>query len=194
MLIHIIEKAYTYSIPFVFILFWFWISNIDKIHVRERMRLLGNKIETNEIFKKYIFLQMNILFEGLTGLTDGLIKTYPIVKPSFFKTIELQTDDIEPTIIEKEIIVEVPIEVIKEVEVIKEIEVIKEVEVPIEIPIEVIREVIREIEVPVEIIKEVIKEIPREVIKEIYVDKNSDEHLDTNYNSKKRRIKIKKLT
>ena len=70
----------------------------------------------------------------------------------------------EPTIIEKE----VPVEVIKEVP----IEVIKKVEVPVEI--------IREVQVPVEIIKEVpvekivekevIKEVPVEVIREVPVE------------------------
>lgn len=59
----------------------------------------------------------------------------------------------EPTIIEKE----VPVEVIKEVPV----EVIKKVEVPVEI--------IREVSVPVEIIKEV--PVEKEVIKEIPVEK-----------------------
>ncbi len=63
----------------------------------------------------------------------------------------------EPTIIEKE----VPVEVIKEVPV----EVIKKVEVPVEI--------IREVSVPVEIIKEVPVEkiVEKEVIKEIPVEK-----------------------
>ena len=63
----------------------------------------------------------------------------------------------EPTIIEKE----VPVEVIKEVP----IEVIKKVEVPVEI--------IREVQVPVEIIKEVPVEkiVEKEVIREVPVEK-----------------------
>ena len=98
----------------------------------------------------------------------------------------------EPTIIEKEVpvevIKEVPIEVIKKVEV--PVEIIREVQVPVEIikevPVEKIveKEVIREVpvekivekevirEVPVEKIveKEVIKEVPVEVIREVPVE------------------------
>ena len=65
----------------------------------------------------------------------------------------------EPTIIEKEVpvevIKEVPIEVIKKVEV--PVEIIREVQVPVEIIKEVPVEIIREVQVPVEIVREVVR-------------------------------------
>ena len=84
----------------------------------------------------------------------------------------------EPTIIEKEVpvevIKEVPIEVIKKVEV--PVEIIREVQVPVEIikevPVEKIveKEVIREVPVKKIVEKEVIKEVPVEVIREVPVE------------------------
>ncbi len=84
----------------------------------------------------------------------------------------------EPTIIEKEVpvevIKEVPIEVIKKVEV--PVEIIREVQVPVEIikevPVEKIveKEVIREVPVEKIVEKEVIKEVPVEVIREVPVE------------------------
>ena len=84
----------------------------------------------------------------------------------------------EPTIIEKEVpvevIKEVPIEVIKTVEV--PVEIIREVQVPVEIikevPVEKIveKEVIREVPVEKIVEKEVIKEVPVEVIREVPVE------------------------
>ena len=84
----------------------------------------------------------------------------------------------EPTIIEKEVpvevIKEVPIEVIKKVEV--PVEIIREVQVPVEIikeePVEksVAKEVIREVPVEKIVEKEVIKEVPVEVIREVPVE------------------------
>ena len=80
-----------------------------------------------------------------------------------------------PSVVEKQVVREVPVEeeIIKEAPVEKEVikEVIKEVPVEVikevikEVPVEVIKEVIKE--VPVEVIKEVIKEVPVEVIKEV---------------------------
>ena len=84
----------------------------------------------------------------------------------------------EPTIIEKEVpvevIKEVPLEVIKKVEV--PVEIIREVQVPVEIikevPVEKIveKEVIREVPVEKIVEKEVIKEVPVEVIREVPVE------------------------
>lgn len=87
----------------------------------------------------------------------------------------------EPTVIEKEVIVEVekivnvPFEVIKEVQVIKEVivEVIKEVPVKTKGATQIItKEVIKE--VPVEVIKEV--EIVREIIDTKQIDKLTEEN------------------
>ena len=76
------------------------------------------------------------------------------------------------TVIEKEIIKEVPVEVIKEVIIEKPIEVLKE--------IEVIKEVV--LEKPVEVIKEVIIEKPIETIKEVIVEKEVYVNDDTEIN------------
>lgn len=77
--------------------------------------------------------------------------------------------NLEPEIIEKEVIKEVVKEVIKEVpvEVIKEVE--KVVEKKVEVPVEVIKEVPVDRIVEKEVIKEVVieKEVPVEVVKEI---------------------------
>ena len=77
--------------------------------------------------------------------------------------------NLEPEIIEKEVIKEVVKEVIKEVpvEVIKEVE--KVVEKKVEVPVEVIKEVTVDRIVEKEVIKEIVveKEVPVEVVKEI---------------------------
>ena len=77
--------------------------------------------------------------------------------------------NLEPEIIEKEVIKEVVKEVIKEVpvEVIKEVE--KVVEKKVEVPVEVIKEVPVDRIVEKEVIKEIVveKEVPVEVVKEI---------------------------
>lgn len=77
--------------------------------------------------------------------------------------------NLEPEIIEKEVIKEVVKEVIKEVpvEVIKEVE--KVVEKKVEVPVEVIKEVPVDRIVEKEVVKEIVveKEVPVEVVKEI---------------------------
>ena len=115
-----------------------------------------------------------------------------IVKDSYLQGFQIEkygllTQNGEPRVIEKEVIiekrVEIPVEIIKEVEkpVIEYVEIEKEIvrEVPREITVEKIVEVIKEIPVEkvVEKTVEIIKEVPvdkvviQEVIKEVPVEK-----------------------
>lgn len=142
-----------------FTLFWFWISNINKHHMREKCRLFGIYFlsvypSMSPIIKIYMLKQFGTLFDCIAGFTDGVLKMDPTFRYTEYKSIEVQTDYIEQKIIIKEI--PIYIDIIKEVirEVIREV------------PIEVIREVIREVPI------EVIKEAPNEMIKETPIKTN----------------------
>lgn len=121
----------TLSPILLFALFWFWLSHVNRLHLREIARMYGGKMHTvcNNTIKDTVISQINSIGEFVAGYTDGVLNTVPIVKAVKMRSCDVQTDVIEPTIIVKEVVKEVVNEVVKEVirEVIVEIEVIKEV-------------------------------------------------------------------
>lgn len=117
------------SIPFVFVLFWFWISHVDRLHLRESSKILGSKINCTKFVKEYLLSQINAISESIAGVTDGMTEKNSIIRVANFKSIDVQTDPLEPEVVikeievVKEIVKEIPVEIIKEiyVEVIKEV-------------------------------------------------------------------------
>lgn len=98
-MIGIILYLYTFSLPFIFALFWFWISYVDRLHLRETTRIFGtllyNKLIKYKHFDKiqnYIIIQLNSLSEVVAGLTDGLMNKNPIIKICNITQNECQTD------------------------------------------------------------------------------------------------------
>lgn len=121
----IYAEIYLYSLPFLFILFWFWISHIDRLHMRERfsrfgqrIRLLFLKYKYWCLIEKYLLIQLNGLSEITSGFTYGILHKKQIIKIVEVCEDSCQTElsgEIKPIIITN----------IKEIEVIKEI--IKEI-------------------------------------------------------------------
>ena len=124
---------YIVSIPCTFIIVWFWLIYVDRLHLREKSRRLGinmNKYLSEYKYWKqieiYLIYQMNAFSECSAGFTDGLLNKVSDIriyetKDAIIQTdqlimcdIEIQTDKIDeplPIIITKE----VTKEVIKEV-------------------------------------------------------------------------------
>ena len=125
---------YLSSLFCVFIIFWCWLTYVDRLHMREKCRMLGKKIkeyinkkvsDKNKILlQTYLFNQINALSECVAGFTNGIIHDEPIILVYEHKSketqttietcsIDIQTDHIEPDIKEveviKEIIKEVPV-------------------------------------------------------------------------------------
>ena len=121
-------KLYVYSLPLLFVLFWFWISYVDRLHMRERSRRLGERIRLVclkfkywYLVEKYILIQLNGLAEMTSGFTYGILNKNEIIKIVETKQNEMQTDisgEQEPQIIIKEVIKEIIVDnIIKEVEI-----------------------------------------------------------------------------
>jgi len=67
---------YICSIPFLGLLFWFWLLHCDKNHLRIKFNMHGKKMEklkNMEIFNKFFIKQINSIGEIIVGFTDGLL-------------------------------------------------------------------------------------------------------------------------
>lgn len=74
---------YGVSYYLLFILIWYGLRYVEKAHVRERARRIGNNIYNNigrRFFTHCGFIQMATLFDILAGLLEGLSGEKPMVQ------------------------------------------------------------------------------------------------------------------
>ena len=109
MYINIIANLYLGSSIGFIIIFYFWIKYINKLHMRENMRILGYTIRKkyckteleNNIYSnmfKHCFKELNSLLEILAGFTDGLLN-----KECIKNIKQIQNNDAQANIINAEI-------------------------------------------------------------------------------------------
>ena len=111
--------SYILCIPFTLIILWFWLTHIDRLHMRDNLAKFGEKIRLRcqhykywNVLEKYFLIQLNGISELTSGFTYGILNKKPIIKIVEVQSNDTQTDisgELEPVII------------IKEIEIIKEI-------------------------------------------------------------------------
>jgi hypothetical protein len=94
-------SLYPYSIPFTFIIFWFWITHVDRVHLREKARNLGWKIQdkiskeipdSNQLMIDYCYKQVNAMGELVAGVSDGLLNKKSSINVCVIKNNDSQTE------------------------------------------------------------------------------------------------------
>lgn len=127
---------YRIALIMAFVLMWKGLRHVNKLHLREKLRLCGFKlnkyINSNTEFQQiwynikfYILIELCTVNDLFAGFFEGCINrqssmclkqctTIDTQTTQLTNTMSIQTDTIEPEIIE--IIKEVPVEVIKEID------------------------------------------------------------------------------
>jgi hypothetical protein len=92
---------YFYSIPLVFIVLWFWLTYVDRVHLRIKSKEFGNEIQSNiknflskektDILFHYCYKQINTVGEIISGFSDGLLNHEPSIDIRYISDIETQT-------------------------------------------------------------------------------------------------------
>lgn len=127
---------YKISMYIAIIYLMYLLKHINKLHMREKARIIGSIINRNLILilseKKYLnilnfiksffILQLISICELITGFCEGLINYNKQINFVSIEDKNIQTDLQETIVIQEK-----QVEVIKEVEVVKEVEVFKEV-------------------------------------------------------------------
>lgn len=105
---YIIEKwllfywtIYFYSLPLLFVFFWFWLTYVDRVHLRVKSKQYGffiqnkikEKISQEKIFiiKKYFYEQLNAFGEIIAGISDGLLNNESCVEIRYMQNNNSQT-------------------------------------------------------------------------------------------------------
>lgn len=90
---------YILCLPFLSFLFWFWITHVDRVHLRLKFNSIGKNIKNKMKIKlsqnnlllidKYICTQLNSIGEIIAGFTDGFLNKNSSIKINY--TINTQT-------------------------------------------------------------------------------------------------------
>ena len=90
--------CYKYSLWFLIVIFWYWITYVDRKYLHEISKCGGNMIHNislkkykkfNNLLEKYCYKQLNTFGIIILGITDGLLDIYTPV----FNTISIQTEN-----------------------------------------------------------------------------------------------------
>jgi hypothetical protein len=92
---------YIYSLPLLFLLFWFWLTYVDRVHIRVKSKNIGlfiqNKIQEKispakiRLVTKYCYKQLNALGEIIAGLSDGLLNSDSSIEVKYLQNNNSQT-------------------------------------------------------------------------------------------------------
>lgn len=94
---------YIYCLPFLTCVLWFWLSHVDRIHLRIKFDNFGKNIKekiklnftqkTVVFLDKYVTIQINSIGEILAGFTDGFLNKKSSLKIDYTINSETQTDE-----------------------------------------------------------------------------------------------------
>jgi hypothetical protein len=94
---------YILCLPFLNLLFWFWLTHVDRVHLRLKFNSFGKIIKDNIksklkhnnllLIDKYIFTQLNSFGEIIAGFTDGFLNKNSSIKINYAINTETQTQE-----------------------------------------------------------------------------------------------------
>jgi len=56
-----------------FIVLWCYLQYVNKLHIRERGRILGKKIHTHQFIRRYLIKQYVVILDFFAGICDGCL-------------------------------------------------------------------------------------------------------------------------
>lgn len=93
---------YIYCLPLLLCMFWFWLTHVDRVHLRLKFNKFGKNIKTffknnfkdntNNLFDDYMITQINSFGEILAGFTDGFLNKTSSIKIGYTINSHTQTD------------------------------------------------------------------------------------------------------
>ena len=81
---------YIYCLPFLSFILWFWLTHVDRVHLRIKFNNFGKNIKEKFklnftqnvilILDKYLAIQINSIGEIFAGFTDGFLNKQSSIK------------------------------------------------------------------------------------------------------------------
>lgn len=95
---------YIFCLPLLTFIFWFWLTHVDRVHLRLKFNEFGkktkeylkiklnNESEIMTILNNYVSVQVNSFGEILAGFTDGFLNKTSSIKIDYTINIGTQTN------------------------------------------------------------------------------------------------------
>lgn len=94
-------NLYLFSIPLLLVFVWFWLTYVDRVHIRVKAKDFGllikdklsNTLSPKNIFfvEKYVYKQLNTFGEIIAGFSDGLLNKPSIIDIKYITNADSQT-------------------------------------------------------------------------------------------------------
>lgn len=88
-------QLYFYTFPLVICVIWFWLTYVDRVHIRHTFNNIGNKFKKtfgSKFMIKYVYNQLNTFSEIIAGFSDALIDRKPSINIEYLKDNCSQTE------------------------------------------------------------------------------------------------------